>query len=164
MLFSFVGWSRVVAGEKVLVVEDEKDILDMISIILVRAGYTASMASSICDAQATLAGGKYDLLLSDHFLPDGLGSDLLRQVHSDPRNLKMHTVLMSAAADMHAWDGELIADAILSKPFALQDLCLLVRNLLDSPPNFRRFSNCRVVQDRAPCIHPGCLVLRPFCR
>lgn len=122
------------ATKRILVIEDEKDILDMISINLVREGYRVTCVRNGAEGCAELLNGDYDLLLSDNCLPDCLGSDLIRKLQGRPEHYKLKTVLMTGA-DMDAFDDDLIADGLLCKPFAMKELILLARTLLQELPH-----------------------------
>lgn len=124
--------SSAMTGARILVVEDEKDILEMICINLIRDGYRVTTSSSVGEALALLRIQPFDLLLTDNFLPDGLGTELIRQLDSIQRNFNIQTVLMTAGSELDAWDDDLIADVLLPKPFSLQDFRKLIRNLLEA--------------------------------
>ena len=71
-------------GLRILVVDDEVDILDLIQYILENAGASVTIATSTQAAMATLiaAGGGYDALLADIGMPDEDGFALIRQVRA----------------------------------------------------------------------------------
>ncbi|WP_295621732.1 CheR family methyltransferase [Chamaesiphon sp. GL140_3_metabinner_50] len=73
-------------GLRLLVVDDEVDILDLIQFILETAGASVTRATSTPAAISILteAGGEYDALLADIGMPDEDGIDLLRQVRALP--------------------------------------------------------------------------------
>ncbi|WP_310487298.1 PAS domain-containing protein, partial [Chamaesiphon sp. VAR_69_metabat_338] len=71
-------------GLRILVVDDELDILDSIEYILENAGATVTIATSTTEAMAALiaAKGKYDLLLADIGMPETDGYALIHQVRA----------------------------------------------------------------------------------
>ncbi len=73
------------AGLRILVVDDEVDILELIQYILEDAGASVTLATSTSAAIATLTdGGGYDALLADIGMPDEDGFALIRQVRALP--------------------------------------------------------------------------------
>lgn len=61
---------------RILVVEDDPDVLFVIWQHLLDAGYVVETAPTMRDGLDRLADGDYDLLITDHKLPDGTGIDL----------------------------------------------------------------------------------------
>ena len=64
----------------VLVVDDEADLRELLSLTLVRLGLDVDTAESVSAARALLARNAYALCLTDMRLPDGSGLDLVRHV------------------------------------------------------------------------------------
>ncbi|MBV8210067.1 MAG: sigma-54-dependent Fis family transcriptional regulator [Burkholderiaceae bacterium] len=118
--------SRVPA---VLVVDDEADLRDLVSLTLVRMGLDADGAESLARARELMASRSYSLCLTDMRLPDGSGLDLLREVHSlgGPR-----VAVITAFASAENAVAALKAGAFdyLTKPVDLDQLRLLVRSAL----------------------------------
>ena len=119
-------------GEKILVVEDERDILELICRQLVREGYRVARAGTLAEGLAAVGSESYDLLLTDNNLPDGLGTDLIQKLRLESCNRNLMAILMTGGLEMEGWDDEMVADALLSKPFALSELKLVVKNRLAS--------------------------------
>jgi two-component system, NtrC family, response regulator HydG len=61
---------------RILVVEDDPDVLLVFEEVLVEAGHETDTAKTFCDAYALLDLREYDLVLSDGRLPDGTGITL----------------------------------------------------------------------------------------
>lgn len=118
------------AGEKILVVEDERDILEVICLQLTREGYRVARAATLAEGLAAVGSESYDLLLTDNYLPDGLGTDLIQKLRLESCNRNLMAILMTGGLEMEGWDDEMVADALLPKPFALSELKLVVRNRL----------------------------------
>lgn len=64
----------------ILVVEDHADSLSALAALLTREGYTVHVASGLREAQAVAHADGCDLLLCDLGLPDGRGTDLMREL------------------------------------------------------------------------------------
>lgn len=110
----------------ILIVEDDREIAELIEIALARAGFAAHIAASAAAAAAQLNSHCFDLLLLDIGLPDGNGFDLLktlRQTHTLP-------VIMLTAQDDETdriLGLELGADDYIGKPFSPRELIARIK-------------------------------------
>ena len=118
---------------RVLVVDDEPDILELLELALVRMGLEVDRASNVEDALRQLAGGKYDLCLTDMRLPDGEGLEVVR--HIAERYAEVPVAVITAHGNMENAIAVLKAGAFdyLSKPVALEQLRALVKAALKLP-------------------------------
>jgi len=66
---------------KILIVEDNRDTLEFLALVLRHRGHDVTSAATLAEARAT-AGAGFDLILSDIELPDGNGHDLIRELNS----------------------------------------------------------------------------------
>lgn len=112
------GWSQALAGQRVLVVDDEADGRELVCEILTRHGAQVDVAA---DAEAALrcrAHAHYDLLVSDVAMPGMNGYDLLRQWRrrdgSGPRRAIALTAFAGAQARQFAQEAGY--DCLLNKP------------------------------------------------
>jgi len=80
--------SQTLSGVKVLLVEDEPDARELLSMTLRISGASVYAVDSAREAMQTLSSFKPDVLLSDIGLPVESGYDLIRQVRALPTNLK----------------------------------------------------------------------------
>ncbi|NCP39693.1 MAG: sigma-54-dependent Fis family transcriptional regulator [Rhodoferax sp.] len=71
---------------RILVVDDEPDLRTLYELTLLREGYSVDTAENLQQAHARLAQGRYDVLITDMRLPDGLGMSLINDVKSCARN------------------------------------------------------------------------------
>ena len=67
---------------RLLVVEDEADLLSALRVGLGRAGYAVDTALRVAEAERKLAVEPYDLVVLDLMLPDGDGFELCRQIRA----------------------------------------------------------------------------------
>jgi two-component system, cell cycle sensor histidine kinase and response regulator CckA len=120
-------------SETILLVEDEKSILEVARIMLEKLGYTMLIAGTP-DAAIRLAGehaGKIDLLITDVVMPEMNGRDLARHLRSLYPNLKQ--IFMSGyTANVIAHHG-VLEDGVyfIQKPFSIKDLAAKVREALE---------------------------------
>ncbi|MDR2762453.1 MAG: response regulator transcription factor [Planctomycetaceae bacterium] len=118
--------------ERILIIEDEADILSMVSLRLKSRGYEVHGADSGLVGLKLIAEWRPDLVLLDLMLPELGGLDLLRHVRSDKRFTRMPILIISALGEESdvVVGLELGADDYLSKPFNMSVLVARVNALL----------------------------------
>ncbi|MEU6038001.1 response regulator transcription factor [Actinomadura sp. NPDC047616] len=121
---------------RVLVVEDEEDLVEALRYGLVRADYAVDVAPDVETATHKLYAAAYDLMILDLNLPDGDGFDLCGRIRSgelDGQSGPDLRILMLTARDRLADRVRGLdegADDYLVKPFAFPELLARVRALL----------------------------------
>jgi two-component system, OmpR family, phosphate regulon response regulator PhoB len=117
---------------KVLVVEDEAAIAELIALHLRHEGHEARIAISGPDAQAKLLDQLPDLIVLDWMLPGDPGVSLLARWRADPRTKLLPVIMLTARAQeadkIKGLDAG--ADDYLTKPFSPAELMARVRALL----------------------------------
>ena len=68
------------ATKKVLIIDDEPDICELIEITLSRMGLATQSANNLTDAKIIIASEDFDLCLTDMRLPDGNGIDMVKYI------------------------------------------------------------------------------------
>jgi two-component system response regulator PilR (NtrC family) len=118
---------------RVLVVDDEADILELLELALVRMGLEVVRASGVQQARQCLDGGRFDLCLTDMRMPDGDGLEVVQYI-SD-RGLDVPVAVITAHGNLENAVAALKAGAFdyLSKPVALDQLRTLVNSALRLP-------------------------------
>ncbi len=123
-------------SETILLVEDEKSVLDTVVMILTRLGYNVLATSSAKDAVrlANEHPGTIDLVLTDVIMPEVNGKDLATALLSARPNIKL--LFMSGyPADIIALNAILDSSInFLQKPFSQADLAGKMREVLDKDP------------------------------
>ncbi|MEO8160468.1 MAG: sigma-54 dependent transcriptional regulator [Arenimonas sp.] len=114
-----------------LVVDDERDIRELLVLTLGRMGIRVDTAADVAAARALLAVEKYDLCLTDMRLPDGTGLDLVS--HISQRHPDTPVAMITAYGNVEAAVDALKAGAFdfVTKPVDLTVLRRLVQNALD---------------------------------
>jgi two-component system phosphate regulon response regulator PhoB len=118
--------------KKILVVEDERSIRDMLAFNLGRAGYAVQGAADGRAARASIADGYPDVVLMDWMLPDISGLELTRQLKRDPDTRDIPVIMVTARAEENdrvtGLDGG--ADDYIVKPFSPRELLARIRAAL----------------------------------
>jgi two-component system response regulator PilR (NtrC family) len=116
-----------------LIVDDERDIRELLVLTLGRMGLRTDTASSLAEARAQLAANRYDLCLTDMRLPDGSGIDLIAEITAQFPNTPV--AMITAFGNVDAAVEALKAGAFdfVSKPVDLAVLRGLVKHALDLP-------------------------------
>jgi signal transduction histidine kinase/CheY-like chemotaxis protein len=125
---------RAVAGETVLITEDEATIREALAEYLESQGLTVLQAVDGVDALEVAArhGGRLDLLVTDLVMPRMNGPDLATRLRSDRNGLKVIYVSGYTPETMRSY-GVSGDDAVfLQKPFTLSDLSATIREVLDA--------------------------------
>ena len=114
---------------RVLIVEDDADIVENLSILLQDEGYSVCRASSMEQALNTLHTENIDLVLLDITLPDGNGYSICTAVK---RQTNAPVIFLTAMADESSivTGFQLGADDYITKPFKPMELICRVRNAL----------------------------------
>ncbi len=118
--------------KSVLIIEDEKDIVDLITYHLKQSGYSVLMAMDGISGLKQAKKEKPDLIILDLMLPEMDGKDLCRALKSNPTTQSIPVLMLTAKAEeMDRVIGfELGADDYVTKPFSPRELVLRVKAIL----------------------------------
>lgn len=117
---------------RVLVVEDESAIAELISINLRHAGYEVTIAASADQAQIEIDRVLPDLVILDWMLPGQSGLALAKRWRGESRTKELPVIMLTARAD----EGDKVAgldagaDDYLTKPFSTHELMARIRAVL----------------------------------
>ncbi|RKZ19166.1 DNA-binding response regulator [bacterium] len=122
--------STATRTKKVLVVEDDRELVDLLALHLDAEGYQVTAA---VDGEAGLRafqGGRYDLVILDWMLPSLTGIELLQELRrGDPRTPVLMLTARGEEADK-VLGLELGCDDYLVKPFGMRELTARIKVLL----------------------------------
>jgi two-component system phosphate regulon response regulator PhoB len=118
--------------ERILVVDDEPDIVALVVYQLANAGFRISTASNGADALRLAQQDRPALIVLDLMLPGMSGLEVLEQLRADEAGQDIAVLLLTARRDEPDRIKGLSsgADDYLTKPFSPQELVLRVRNIL----------------------------------
>ncbi len=108
---------------RILIVDDEPAVADLIEAVLVSEGYTVAIARDGAQGLLLARDWSPDLILMDVMLPGVDGGTAIRRLKNDPATADIPIVAMSAGRTIRRQSGELTdADAALAKPFDIDAL------------------------------------------
>ncbi len=131
--------------QRILIVEDERDIADLIGFNLQRAGYEVLKAHDGIVGTEMALRERPDLLILDLMLPGRDGYSVFRDLRRDARTANIPVIMLTARAQTEDRIQGLQAgaDDYLTKPFSPKELMLRVQAILkraDSPPGVVEFT------------------------
>ncbi|MGM0564392.1 MAG: phosphate regulon transcriptional regulator PhoB [Pseudomonadota bacterium] len=120
------------SGKRILVVEDEQAIREMIGFALRREGYHFIEAGSVAEAEEAIADRVPDLMLVDWMLPGTSGVEFVRHAKRDELTQDVPVIMLTARTEE---DDKIVgldagADDYVSKPFSPRELMARVRAVL----------------------------------
>lgn len=119
-------------GKKVLIVDDEPNIVISLEFLMKREGFEVSIARDGEEALHKVAESRPDLMLLDVMMPKKSGYEVCQQLRSDPAHAGIKIIMLTAKGrDTEVAKGlDLGADAYMTKPFSTKDLVVQVKSLL----------------------------------
>jgi two-component system phosphate regulon response regulator PhoB len=117
---------------RILVVEDEKDLQDVLAYNLKKAGHEPTVVGLGHEALARARADGPDLILLDLMLPDVPGTEVCRTLKSDPATRHIPVVMLTAKGEEidRVVGFELGADDYVPKPYSMRELTLRVAAIL----------------------------------
>jgi len=135
---------------KIVIVDDEKDIVDVLEFNLRAAGYDVVTAMTGRQGLSLALGTRPDLVILDLMLPDISGTEVCKLLRDSPDGKGIPVMMLSARGEEidRVVGFELGADDYITKPFSVRELLLRVKAVL-------RRSRSQVVPKRAQLIEFG---------
>ena len=121
---------------RILVVEDEPAILDLLEINLRHAGYQPVLATDAATARKAIAAERPDLVLLDWMLPDQSGLEIARRLRADPLTQHLPLIMLTARSAESDLLGGFNAgvDDYITKPFSPRELVARIQAVLRRRP------------------------------
>lgn len=124
--------ATIMAARRVLIVEDEAPIRQMIAFNLKRAGFDVDEAADCATARSRIADRQPDLVLLDWMLPDASGIELVRSLRREDCSRELPVIMLTARAEerdkVTGLEGG--ADDYITKPFSGRELLARINALL----------------------------------
>jgi len=105
----------------ILVIEDDRDILDIMVYILADEGFDVISATS-AEPLSNLNVIRPAMILLDNRLAEGFGKDFCRTIKQNPDTAHLPVIIVSANRDIESLARESMADGYIAKPFDLTEL------------------------------------------
>lgn len=120
------------AAERILVLEDDPDILDVVQRNLEKAGFRVWGARTGQDALSILADEKVDIAVLDVMLPDISGTEVCRRMRESDRHRAVPVVFLTARSEEHdrIYGFSVGADDYVQKPFSPRELVARLQAIL----------------------------------
>lgn len=121
-----------VPAKKILIIEDEKDILQLVKLYLEKEGYRAVTAATGTEGLDSAKQHKPDLIVLDLMLPEIDGLEVCKRLRSAPETAMLPIIMLTAKAEEtdQVIGLELGADDYVTKPFSPKALVARVKALL----------------------------------
>jgi two-component system phosphate regulon response regulator PhoB len=122
----------------ILVVEDDRDIREMVCQSLAQNEFRITACSNLAEARTSMESTDLDCMVVDWMLPDGSGIELIRWMRRQPQFQQIPVLMLTARSQ----ETDMItgldagADDYLTKPMSLRELNARVRALLRRPAQY----------------------------
>ena len=119
-------------AQRILVVDDEPDILELTRFALSQEGFDVETATTGEEALANLRHSRPDLVVLDLMLPDRPGTEICRTMRANEMLAAIPVIMLTARTDEidRIVGFELGADDYITKPFSPRELCLRIKAVL----------------------------------
>jgi phosphate regulon transcriptional regulator PhoB len=124
--------TTVVQTIRILVVDDETDLVQLVTYNLAREGFKVSSASDGEEALDKIKNGRFDLIILDLMLPGIQGNELCRIIRNNPKTNIIPIIMLTAKGDVadKIQGLETGADDYMTKPFSPKELIARVNAVL----------------------------------
>ncbi len=119
--------------KKILVIDDEPDIRELLYITLTRMGFECLTAGTVSEAYKSLKNTTYNLCLTDMNLPDGNGLEIIKHIQTNYPELPVAMITAYASVEDATTAMKYGAFDYISKPIELDELRKLVSSALKPP-------------------------------
>lgn len=136
----------------ILVVDDEPDLRTLYELTLLREGYRVEAAESVSDAWQRLSEQRFDVLITDMRLPDGMGMELIQRLKAQQRSERCVVITAYGSAENAVESLKAGAFDYLTKPVDLKQFRAVIASAVQdaiAPPaaNTSTARSARAAQD-----------------
>jgi DNA-binding response OmpR family regulator len=124
-------------AKKILVVDDDENILSLERTILEQKGFDVTAAAGGAEALKLLSAQAFDLVLLDVMMPEIDGFTVCRKIKEDPRLKEVPVIFLTAKGGGEALAEGFESGAVMyiNKPFTANKLLTIVNTMLESRPS-----------------------------
>jgi DNA-binding response OmpR family regulator len=124
-------------AKRILVVDDDQNILNLEKTILEQKGFQVTQAAGGAEALEALKSGAFDLVLLDVMMPELDGFAVCRKIKEDPRMKDLPVIFLTAKGGGEALAEGFESGAIMyiNKPFTANKLLTIVNTMLEAGSN-----------------------------
>ncbi len=141
--------STSTSQNRILVVDDEPDLRTLYELTLLREGYQVDAAENLQQAQSLLAAHRYDVVITDMRLPDGLGMALITDIQASQRAERCLVITAYGSAQNAVEALKAGAFDYLTKPVDLKQFRAVIASAVRSPPAPLALAQGAPVKDHA---------------
>ncbi len=135
---------------RVIVVDDEADLVELVSYNLTKEGFVVDSAADGDEALSKIKNNPFDLIILDLMLPGIQGIELCRILRNDPKTARIPIIMLTAKSEEldKILGLEMGADDYMTKPFSPRELIARVKALLrrTSSSQLEETSSARVLK------------------
>ncbi len=119
-------------SKRILVVDDEPDILQLVRLTLTQEGFAVETAATAAEGLEAIEKNPPDLVVLDLMLPDMSGTEVCRTLRARPETAHLPVLMLTARSEEtdRVVGFELGADDYVTKPFSPRELVLRIRAVL----------------------------------
>jgi DNA-binding response OmpR family regulator len=121
---------------RVLVIDDDRPIADLLAIALTKMGYSVMTASGGHEGLRLFQRESFDLVITDIVMPDGDGHEVAQEIRQSGRPW---TPIIAMSGTPWLLEGQF--DSVLPKPFGLDALAVAVAQVMSASPVDREASH-----------------------
>jgi DNA-binding response OmpR family regulator len=114
------------AQQTILIIDDDADILNIITVVLKEAGYAVRTGRDVSDLYE-IEKNAPDLILLDNWLDGKTGHDICYHLKTTPKTSTIPVLLFSASPNLAQTAASCKADGYIAKPFEVEDLLAVVQ-------------------------------------
>lgn len=145
--------NTVLNNLRILVVDDEPDLRTLYELTLLREGYQVETAGTVEQARNALTQGKFDLLITDMRLPDGMGTALLKDLRVQQRTERCVVITAYGSAENAVESLKAGAFDYLTKPVDLKQFRAVVAAAMQVNAGAEKSLNAQPMPDARPMPH-----------
>lgn len=120
--------------KKILVVDDDKDILEILKIILEEHKFSVETVNNVRMLQKKLTNGHQpDLIILDYLLPETNGIEIAKKLREQEKTKKIPIIIISAIMENIDHKNQKYIDEFLRKPFNLKEFISIVEKHTAQP-------------------------------